>query len=73
MMSGIKIILERIKTNPEEFVIDDSANRWMACIENYWTLLTPEEQDQIREGLRGIHMEQFNRNVITTLMIQEKR
>lgn len=73
MMSGVKIILERIKTNPEEFGEPDSYNRWMESLVNYWHILTPEEQRKIREGLRGIHMEQFNRNVITTLMIQEKR
>lgn len=73
MMSGVKIILERIKTNPEEFVITGGANRWTACIEDYWYLMLPEEQRKIREALRELNTAAFNEKVLKTLMIQEKR
>jgi hypothetical protein len=67
MMDGVKIILERIKTNPEEFdrKID---NAWMMLVREYWHLLTFEEQIQIREALRGIQSSDFNERVLRKLM-----
>lgn len=71
MMSAIKIILERIKTNPEEFVITGGANRWMACIEDYWYLMLPVEQTQLREALRELNTAAFNEKVLKTLMAHD--
>ena len=73
MMEGINILVERIKTNPEEFVISSESNRWMSCIQDYWYLMLPEEQDGIREALRELSTSSFNERVLRTLMIQEKR
>lgn len=71
MMDGVKIILERIKTNPEEFVITGGANRWMTCIEDYLHLMLPEEQTQLREALRELNTAAFNEVVLKTLMAHD--
>jgi hypothetical protein len=66
MIPAIKIILERVKTNPEEFA--NGGGGWLMLVHNYWHILTPEEKTQLRDGLREVLVPQFNERVVRELM-----
>jgi hypothetical protein len=69
MIPAIKIILERIKTNPEEFA--NGGGRWAMVVQNYWYILTPEEKTQLRDSLREVLVPQFNERVVRELMAHD--
>jgi hypothetical protein len=43
MLTGVEILLERMKTNPEEF-IEGGYSKWSRVIDGSWSILTEEEQ-----------------------------
>lgn len=73
MNNGLKIILERMKTNPEEFVVGRSlgGKRWRSLVEEYWDILTDEEKSQYREALRVVQVGVFEEEVLKELMRDE--
>lgn len=70
MNNGIKIILERMKTNPEEFK-NGAASLWVSAVNSWWDVLTPEEKDAYRKGLREIMEASFEQEVVKILLLNK--
>ena len=71
MESGVKILLERIKTNPNEFLGGEKYHKWSLIIDRYKDFFTEEESKALQDALRDIVMPQFNKEVLKTLMAEE--
>jgi len=72
MHSGIKILLERIKTNPEEFLGGDKYHKWSLIIDRYKDFFTKEESKALQDALREVVMPQFDKEILKTLMNEEQ-
>ena len=70
MENGIKILIERLKTNPEEFL--QKSNRWMNTILTYRDFMSVEDRVALDEALHPVLMERFNEEVLNTLMRTEQ-
>jgi hypothetical protein len=70
MNNGLKIILERMKTNPEEFrpTFELGLKRWGSIVHEYWEILTDEEREEYRQALREVTLAQFEEDVLKELM-----
>ena len=69
MIDGMKIILERMKTNPEEFVNNlGLVGRWESIITMNNDVLTDEEMKAFKDALRELRRESFTAKVLQTLM-----
>jgi len=71
MESGVKILLERIKTNPEEFLGGEKYHKWSLIIDRYKDFFTEEESKALTDALRNVVMPQFNKEVLKKLMVEE--
>lgn len=69
MNNGIKLILARMETNPEEFV---DKHKWRHLVENDWPMFTEEEQKAYSTKLREILIDRFSEEVLKTLMEDEE-
>lgn len=69
MENGVKIIIERLKTNPEEF--EAQGNRWINIVRAYKDFMTEEDKVAIENALRPLVMEKMNADVLNTLMRTE--
>jgi len=69
MENGVKILIERLKTNPEEF--EESGNRWMNIVRAYKDFMTEEDRTAIENALRPLVMGKMNADVLNTLMRTE--
>lgn len=73
MNQGIQMLLERMKTNPEEFRMEEgslySSNRWSMLIHSAVSseVFTKEESNAVREALRVARREIFTADVVRTL------
>lgn len=56
MNAGLKILVERMKTNPEEFCY---GGKWAEIIERYKQYFSTEEMRQITEAKRQMYMDEF--------------
>ena len=74
MNDGMKIILERMKTHPEEFQPDYSnlrtqgKNKWEVLIDKYEKNLNPEDINAFAEAFDAMRQEQFTAQVMKELM-----
>jgi hypothetical protein len=68
MNNGIKLILARMETNPEEFV---DKHKWRHLVESDWPMFTEEEQKAYSAKLREILIDRFSEEVLKTLMEDE--
>jgi hypothetical protein len=68
MNNGLKIILERMKTNPEEFQQPKFRRSWAIIVEQFWDILTDEERTEYRKALREITLSKFEEEVLKELM-----
>ena len=66
MLTGVEILLERMKTNPEEF-IEGGLSKWSRVIESAWSILTEEEQTALKAGVDNAKREHFNGEVMRVL------
>jgi len=72
MNNGLKIILERMKTNPEEFTVGSvRRRRWISLLDDFWAVFTEEEKDQYMRALRDIRLPQFEEEVLKELLREE--
>lgn len=75
MNQGIQMLLERMKTNPEEFRIEEgslySNNKWAKLIHSAVSseVFTKNESDAVREALRVARREMFTADVVRTLAV----
>jgi hypothetical protein len=67
MENGVKIIIERLKTNPEEF----GEGKWLGIVRAYKEFMSAEDRVALNEALRPVIMEKFNEDVLNTLMRTE--
>ena len=68
MENGVKILIERIKTNPEEF----GEGKWLGTIRAFREFMSAEDRVALEEALRPILMEEFNKEVLNMLMRTEQ-
>lgn len=70
MNEGMKIILERMDTNPEEF-LDDS--KWTMLIHRHLEYLSDEEQQAYKSKMNALKSERFTAEVMKELMRDTER
>lgn len=74
MNEGVQIILERMKTHPEEFVppYNHGATKWGGLINHYNEYLTKEESEtlskKMRETVISVMRERFTKDVMKELL-----
>jgi hypothetical protein len=66
MLTGVEILLERMKTNPEEF-IEGGFSKWSRVIDRAWEVLNEEERTALQDGTRLAKREHFNGEVMKVL------
>ena len=72
MNDGVAMLLERMKTHPEEFLFADKfagkGNKWAYLVEYYTPYLTKEDQELLQEGIRAVHQQNFTEKVMEELV-----
>jgi hypothetical protein len=71
MNNGLKIILARMDTNPEEFQNFPDNSEWRELIDSHWDIFTEEERDEYQAKLRVILVDKFSELVLKKLMDDE--
>ena len=66
MLTGVEILLERMKTNPDEF-IDGAYSKWGRVLAMGREFFTEEERSALDIGLIGARREAFNGEVLRVL------
>lgn len=67
MNDGVKILLERIKTHPEEFI---KGGRWVSMLAEYRDYI-PDEIEPIAVEVRKLVKEEFTKEVMKELLHAE--
>ena len=73
MNDGVKLLLERIKTHPEEFVtgsggLFNAHSRWQLLVQSYEGYLTPDDRQALRDAMNAVMAEKFTEAVMKELM-----
>jgi hypothetical protein len=66
MLAGVEILLERMKTNPEEFT-EGGMSKWSRVMDASWAILTEEERTALQAGISEAKREHFNGEVMKVL------
>ena len=66
MLTGVEILLERMKTNPEEF-IEGGLSKWSRVLDSGWAVMTADEQKALQDGMNEAKREHFNGEVMRVL------
>ncbi len=66
MLTGLEILLERMKTNPEEFV-EGGFSKWSRVIDSGWSVMTEEERQALQAGMNEAKRDHFNGEVMRVL------
>jgi hypothetical protein len=66
MLAGVEILLERMKTNPEEFV-EAAISKWAIVLSNVSGVLNDEELKALEEALKELKRNHFNGEVMRVL------
>ena len=66
MLTGVGILLERMKTNPEEFIEGD-ASKWSRVMGKGWDIFTEEERTALQDALTEAKRDHFNGEVMRVL------
>jgi F420-dependent methylenetetrahydromethanopterin dehydrogenase len=73
MNDGVKILLERMKTHPEEFVVEEGVPaKWDNLIRSYETILDPEDIALFRQARAKLLQQQFTEKVLEELVDPKK-
>ena len=73
MNEGVKILLERIKTNPDEFMVDGIApTKWGALIMQYREFLGEEDKKVLDDALSELMSQKFTEAVMKELLAPEE-
>ena len=73
MNEGIRLLLERMKTNPEEFDIEEgalySSNKWgkLVCDAVRDEVFSEEERSAVKEAFRQVRRNNFTSDVLRAL------
>ena len=69
MNDGVALLLERMKTHPEEFVIEEGVPaKWDNLIRSYETILDPEDVALFRQARGKLLQQQFTEKVLEGLV-----
>lgn len=71
MNDGVKILLERMKTNPEEF--GDVRSKWNTVISEHIQFLEEEDRKAITQGIDKIMQQRFTEEVMKELIDPEQK
>lgn len=66
MLTGLEILLERMKTNPEEFV-EGGYSKWSRVLDTGWSIMTEEERQALQAGMHEAKRDHFNGEVMRVL------
>ena len=76
MLAGVKIILERMKTHPEDFAYNSvgGMSNWSRLIDRAIgeEILTKEEIDALNDGVKNCRREMFNQKVMQVMAGEEQ-
>lgn len=67
METGTAILIERMKTHPEEFSDHPFTGKWIRVMETANACLPEEDKRALREAQDRMHIDQFNELVLRTL------
>jgi len=70
MNKGVEILLERMDSNPEEFVINANVgvNKWDRLLHNYVGVLDKEDIDAYQAKLKQVAKDQFTKEVMKEIL-----
>lgn len=79
MLTGLDILLARMKTNPEEFLKDNHVpyegesfgGKWMDLIAYAWRIANEEERQMLEDARREFYRDDFNERVMKRLAGEE--
>jgi hypothetical protein len=66
MLTGVEILLERMKTNPEEFV-EGGYSKWTRVLDAGWAIMTDDEREALQAGMIEAKRDHFNGEVMRVL------
>jgi hypothetical protein len=79
MNEGVKILLERMKTNPEEFTAGEdrpyifgNGSKWGSLIMQYRDYLNEEDKKMLEDALNKINQQAFTEAVMKELLAPEE-
>ena len=72
MNEGVKILLERMKTNPEEFVGERVYSKWSDLFTMYQDSLDPEDVETFKNARNKLIQEHFTQRVMKELLAPEE-
>jgi hypothetical protein len=68
MNDGVALLLERMKTNPEEF----TEGKWNALIQSHKMYLNPEDCKALDDGINTLMQQRFTEQVMEELVDPKK-
>jgi len=71
MNKGVEILLERIKSNPDEFIEEGALTRkskWGSLIADYQHVLDAEDQEALKKALNQMMQDKFTEKVMKELL-----
>jgi translation initiation factor 2 alpha subunit (eIF-2alpha) len=68
MNNGVALLLERMKTHPEEFVPNNGSSKWGSLISAYKEFLEPEDKQALTEGVNKLLQQAFTEKVLEELV-----
>ena len=73
MNDGVAMLLERMKTHPEEFTVGEGViGKWDTLIREYETILDPEDVALFRQARGKLLQQQFTEKVMEELIDPKK-
>ena len=77
MNDGVKILLERMQTHPEEFFDESSrlhvTSKWGKLIADHQDFLEPEDKNALNDGLKKLHRQIFTEKVLEKLVNPDRK
>lgn len=70
MNAGVELLLERMKTHPEEFAFEPArgSGKWARLLDSFKHCLTEEERHAVEEGIRNIERTRLTELVLEGLV-----
>ena len=72
MNDGVALLLERMKTNPEEFA-GDSPTKWKNLVDNYRRYLKKEDLALLDNGMKELMQQRFTQKVMEELIDPDRK
>jgi hypothetical protein len=73
MNDGVALLLERMKTNPEEFVVEEGVvAKWDSLVRSYESILPPEDFKAYKDARDALLQQQFTEKVMEELVDPKK-